>query len=65
VTEIYRGQQGHPTPDERAAGPVEAIDAETASAPLDVDWRQPEDAEATLEETRASLQQSDPSEGRG
>jgi len=64
VTEIYRGQQGHPNPDEREAGPVQATDDQTASSPLDVDWREPEDAEAALEETRAALQQADPADDR-
>ena len=60
VTEIYRGQQGHPTPPDREAGPVEATDgqdpAETAPT-----WRQPEAAEEILKEVRQSLQQADPS----
>jgi hypothetical protein len=61
VTEIYRGQQGHPTPSDREAGPVDETDA-TSALPVPTDWQDPENAEAVLEDTRAALQQAEPAD---
>jgi hypothetical protein len=54
VTEILRGQQGHPTPDGREAGPMGEIDPE-AKLPDAADWQQPERAEEDVDEAREEL----------
>jgi hypothetical protein len=54
VTEIYRGQQGYPTPPDREAGPVEETE-QTEALVTGLDWREPEAAEEALEQVRAAL----------
>ena len=60
VTEILRGQQGHPTPDDREAGPLAEVDPEV-ELPDRRDWERPETAEAAVDAARAELQQANPS----
>jgi len=54
VTEIYRGQQGYPTPPDREAGPVEENDR-TEPLVAGTDWRKPEAAEEALKQAREAL----------
>jgi hypothetical protein len=56
VTEILRGQQGHPTPEGREAGPLAEVDP-SVSLPRRDDWERPEEAEEVANEARSSLGQ--------
>jgi hypothetical protein len=62
VTEILRGQQGHPTPDAREAGPMAEVDP-SVHLPDAEDWIDPEAAEATVEAARGDLQQAEQTSG--
>jgi hypothetical protein len=57
VTEILRGQQGHPTSDAHEAGPVAETDP-GVKLPDAAEWEQAEDAEKTAGEARDRLGQA-------
>ena len=54
MTEIVRGQQGHPTPAGREAGPLADLDPGVALPGSD-DWEQPQRAELAIDEARRAL----------